>query len=302
MTDVKIQATGSEVVARDWNSINWCHNAKIVRDLRQRIYRASRQGNRRKVRSLQRLMLKCTANREMSIRQVTQINAGRSTPGMDKVTVKTPAARTKLMEELSSYEPWKAQPVRRVFIPKATGKQRPLGIPTIRDRCMQAIVKNALEPEWEATFEPCSYGFRPGRSCHDAIARIYTISRPNKKKKWVVDADITGAFDNIRHETVLNALRGFPGKVLIKAWLKAGLMEGQHWSKTEIGTPQGGVISPLLANIALHGMEQAVGVTYRKHKHTSNLQGPRALVRYADDFVIFTESEADAEQARINRP
>ncbi|MCY4389539.1 MAG: group II intron reverse transcriptase/maturase [Desulfurellaceae bacterium] len=296
MTDVKIQATGNEVVARDWNSIDWCINAKIVRDLRQRIFRAARQGNRRKVRSLQRLMLKCTANQEMSIRKVTQINAGRSTPGIDRITVKTPAARTALMEELSTYEPWKAQPVRRVFIPKANGKQRPLGIPTIRDRCMQAIVKNALEPEWEAQFEPCSYGFRPGRSCHDAIERLFSIYRPNKNKKWVVDADISGAFDHIQHETILNAIKGFPGQRLIKAWLKAGIIEEKAKVQPEEGTPQGGVISPLLANIALHGMEQAIGVIYAKAK---TLTGKRALVRYADDFVICTETKEDAEQALL---
>ncbi len=300
MTDAKISEKKSEVIARDWQSIDWCKNNHIVRDLRHRIYRASRQGNRRKVRSLQRLMLKCTANRELSIRKVTQQNKGRNTAGVDGKTVTTAAERSQLMVELSTYEPWKAQPVKRVFIPKANGKQRPLGIPTILDRSMQAVVKNALEPEWEAQQEPCSYGFRPGRSCHDAIARIYLISRPNKNKKWVVDADVTGAFDNIQHETVLDALRGFPGKRLIKAWLKAGIMQKQKWSQTEIGTPQGGVISPLLLNIALHGMEQAVGVKWRKHKHTSNLQGPRALVRYADDFIIFAESEADAHQAKAD--
>ncbi len=293
MTDVKIQTTENEVVARDWNSINWCHNAKIVRDLRQRIFRASRQGNRRKVRSLQRLMLKCTANKEMSIRKVTQINAGRSTPGIDKVTVKTPAARTKLMEELSTYEPWKAQPARRVYIPKANGKQRPLGIPTIRDRCMQAIVKNALEPEWEAKFEPCSYGFRPGRSCHDAIERLFSIYRPHLKRKWIVDADISGAFDHIQHETILTVIKGFPGQGLIKAWLKAGIIEKKQKVQPEEGTPQGGVVSPLLANIALHGMESAIGVKYKVKRNLST----RALVRYADDFVIGTETKEDAEQA-----
>ena len=295
MTNAKGRETVSEVIARDWNSINWCKNAKIVRNLRQRIFRASRQGDHRKVRSLQRLMMKCTANHEMSIRKVTQINSGRSTPGVDKVIVKTPAARTALMREIATYEPWKAQPVRRVYIPKANGKKRPLGIPTIRDRAMQAIVKNALEPEWEAKLEPCSYGFRPGRSCQDAIARLYGIYRPNKKKKWVVDTDITGAFDHIQHNTILKAIQGFPGQKLIKAWLKAGIIEGQQKVQSEEGTPQGGIVSPLLANIALHGMEGAIGVKYSKAK---TLRGSaRALVRYADDFVICTETEEDAKQA-----
>ena len=299
MTDAKIQVTVSEATRqRTWTSIDWNVNRRIVRNLRQRIYRASREGDRRKLRSLQNLMLKCQANREMSIRRVTQINAGSSTPGIDKVTVKTPEARTQLMEELSTYEPWKAQPVRRVYIPKANGKQRPLGIPTIRDRCMQAIVTNALEPEWEAKFEPCSYGFRPGRSCHDAIQRIYIIVNVKNKKHWCVDADITGAFDNIQHKTINEALSRFPAKGLIHAWLKAGLVEKERFERTEMGTPQGGVISPLLANIALHGMETAVGISYKKHGTSWDIKGKRALVRYADDFVIFTETKEDALAAK----
>ena len=298
MTDAKTPATVSEAMPRRWNDIDWNANRLIVRNLRQRIYRTSREGNRRKLRSLQRLMLKCTANRETSIRQVTQINTGRNTPGVDKITVKTPEARTALMQEISTYEPWKAQPVKRVYIPKAKGKRRPLGIPTIRDRVMQAIAKNALEPEWEAKFEPCSYGFRPGRSCHDATSRIYGLARPNKHKKWIVDADITGAFDNIRHETILEAIRGFPGSRLIKAWLKAGVLDGSVKMHTAVGTPQGGVISPLLANIALHGMESALGVKYRKKLDSTSIISERAVIRYADDFVIFTENEADAYQAR----
>jgi RNA-directed DNA polymerase len=234
----------------------------------------------------------------MSIRRVTQINAGRETPGVDKLVVKIPEARTRLMAELSTYEPWKARPVKRVYIPKANGKRRPLGIPTILDRCVQAVVKNALEPEWEARFEPCSYGFRPGRSCHDAIARIYIITNPRNRKKWVVDADITGAFDNIQHDTIQTALSRFPAKGLVQAWLKAGIVEEERYKRTEIGTPQGGVISPLLANIALHGMEKAVGISYRQSKRGWETQGKRALVRYADDFVIFTETEEDAYQAK----
>ncbi len=304
MTDAMTQETVSEAIPqseRPWQAIDWNANRRIVRNLRQRIYRASRDGNRRKLRSLQRLMLKCRANRETSIRRVTQINDGRDTPGVDKVTVKTPEARTALMAELSTYEPWKAKPVKRVYIPKANGKLRPLGIPTILDRCMQAVVKNALEPEWEAKFEPASYGFRPGRSCHDAIARIYCIANPRSRKHWVVDADITGAFDNIQHDTIREALSRFPAKKLITAWLKAGLLEKERFEYTEMGTPQGGVISPLLANVALHGMEQGVGVTYgRNGRGRWKAKGGRALVRYADDFVIFTETEADALAARQN--
>jgi RNA-directed DNA polymerase len=244
-------------------------------------------------------MLKSQANREISIRRVTQLNAGRDTPGVDKVTVKTPEARTRLMAELSTYEPWKVKPVKRVYIPKANGKLRPLGIPTILDRCMQAVVKNALEPEWEARFEPCSYGFRPSRSCHDAIARLYITTNPRNRKKWVVDADITGAFDNIQHETIQTALSRFPAKRLVRAWLKAGIVEEERYKRTELGTPQGGVISPLLANIALHGLEAAAGITYRLSNQGAWItQGKRSLVRYADDFVILTETEEDAYQAK----
>jgi RNA-directed DNA polymerase len=143
---------------------------------------------------------------------VTQINAGRNTPGVDMLVVKTSKARSELVEQMRSYQPWKARPARRIYIPKAHGKMRPLGIPTVTDRVMQAIVKNALEPYWEVRFEPSTYGFRPGRSCHDAIAKIFSIARPNKRKKWVLDADIEGAFDSISHERLLEAIGGLdPG-------------------------------------------------------------------------------------------
>jgi RNA-directed DNA polymerase len=153
------------------------------------------------------------------------------------------------------------------------------------------MVKQALEPYWEAKFESSSYGFRPGRSCQDAIGRIYLLACPNRRKKWVVDADIKGAFDNINHDFLLNALGEAPGRELVRQWLKAGVMEDGAFQATEAGTPQGGVISPLLLNIALHGMEAVLDV---KRNSKGEIVGKRAVVRYADDFVVFCESQEDA--------
>src|ERR671932_1645245 len=164
----------------EWNSVNWRKANRQVRNLRQRIFRASQAGDWNKVRSLQKLMLHSYSNTLVSVRRVTQINQGRNTPGVDKLTVKTPEGRGRLVDHLMTFQPWKAKPAKRVYIPKANGKLRPLGIPTVIDRCLQARVKNALEPRWEARFEASSYGFRPGRSCHDAIEHCHTRLRTGK--------------------------------------------------------------------------------------------------------------------------
>src|SRR5256885_7086249 len=239
----------------DWNAIKWRKANRAVRNLRHRIFRATQEGNLKKVRSLQKLMLKSYSNRLVSVRRVTQTNTGKNTPGVDKLVIKTPAARGKMVDALANYTLWKAKPAKRVYIPKKNNKRRPLGIPVVVDRCLQAMVKNALEPAWEAKFEGISYGFRPGRSCHDAIEKIYRLARPNKTKKWVLDADIKGAFDNISHDYLLKVIGLVPGRELIKQWLKAGDVGQKGFHATERGTPQGAVGSPLLANIALHGME-----------------------------------------------
>jgi RNA-directed DNA polymerase len=277
----------------DWTTVDWRAVERNVRNLRERIYRATVEGDYRKVRNLQKLLLRSRSNALQSVRRVTQINAGKKTPGVDKVVVKTPEARGKLADDLRSYQPWRARAARRVYIPKANGKLRPLGIPTVKDRALQAMVKNALEPEWEAQFESISHGFRPGRGTHDAIEAIW-LTASKGRKLWIVDADIKGAFDNIAHDAILQAIKYFPARGLVRQWLKAGYVDEEVYHDTPAGTPQGGVISPLLANIALHGMEKALGIQRNKHGWTQYAK--RAVVRYADDFVVLCQTQEDAQK------
>ncbi len=209
-------------------------------------------------------MLRSRANTLLSVRRVTEVNAGRKTPGVDGKVVLLSSVKAELADWVQhNAKPWHARPVRRVYIPKKGGK-RPLGIPVIVDRVLQARVVNALEPEWEARFESKSYGFRPGRGCHDAIEAIFHVARgANPRRRWVLDADLAAAFDRIDHDHLLRLLGTFPARELIADWLKAGVVEEGRFTPTEEGTPQGGVVSPLLLNVALHGMEQAAGVRYQ---------------------------------------
>lgn len=285
-----------------WEEINWRTVELQVFKLQKRIYRASLRGDKKLVRKLQHIMASSYYVKLLATRKVTQENKGKNTAGIDGIKSLKPAQRLELVKNLKL--DGKSQATRRVWIPKPGKKEnRPLGIPTIVERVKQCLLKLALEPEWEAIFEPNSYGFRPGRSCHDAIAAIF--SNINKKPKFVLDADISKCFDCINHSALLRKINTFPKfSRQIRAWLKSGVIDFSKWAQrkgynpTNEGTPQGGVISPLLANIALHGLEQHIDNNFpsdKKGRWTGSLkiykkqfQAPR-LIRYADDFVILCE-------------
>ena len=239
-----VVVNGPEDAPFDWRQVDWRRVESEVRRLRQRIFTASKAGDLARVRQLQKLMLRSRFNTLVSVRRVTERNAGRLTAGVDGEVVLTPEAKARLVDGIQRRaEPFKAQPVRRVYIPKRSSstKRRPLGIPVILDRCHQARVVNALEPEWEARFEPRSYGFRPGRGCHDAIQAIYQVVKGrDPKRRWVLDADLAGAFDRIAHDHILQQLGSFPARGMIRSWLKAGVVENGRLHRTVEGTPQGG--------------------------------------------------------------
>src|SRR5215469_10641721 len=286
----------TEEMSGAWRELPWRKLEQYVYRVQKRIYRASQHGNTRQVEKLQKLLLKSEAARLLAVRRVTQDNQGKKSAGVDGVKSVPPKERFLMVRQLHTKR-WKLRkkplPVRRVWIPKpGKAEKRPPGIPTMLERAKQALVKLALEPAWEAVFEPNSYGFRPGRSAHDAIGAIFLGIR--YKPKFVFDAAIKGCFDAINHEALLKKLHTYPKLTrLICGWLKAGVLEGQDFTPTEQGTPQGGVISPLLANVALHGMERVAKEGFAKGHAVEK----PIVVRYADDFVILHSDKEELQRA-----
>jgi RNA-directed DNA polymerase len=268
-------------VWQDWRSFDWVGIYQTVRRLQTRIAKATRNGNWRDAKRLQRLLVRSMSGKALAVRRVTE-NQGRKTPGVDGETWSTPECKWAAVQCLKTLN-YRPMPLRRVHIPKTNGQKRPLGIPTMKDRAMQALHLFALEPVAESTADENSYGFRTDRSTADAIVQCMNVLSRKHSSKWLLEGDIRGCFDNISHDWLLAHVP--TDKRVLRSWLKAGFVERDRLFPTEAGTPQGGIISPVLANLTLDGLEKLLSQRFKSRKHKVH------TVRYADDFVITGSSK-----------
>ena len=280
-----------------WHSIDWAKCHRNVKRLQARIVKATAEGRWGKVKALQWLLTHSFSGKALAVNRVTE-NKGKNTPGVDGATWSTPEVKTDAMASLQrkGYHP---QPLRRVYIPKSNGKQRPLGIPTMTDRAMQALHLLALDPVSETTADRNSYGFRKARSAHDALEQCFTaLGKPTKSAQWVLDADIKGCFDNISHDWMLAHIP--TDTQVLRKWLKAGYVERATLFPTEVGTPQGGIISPTLANMVLDGLERRLADRIRKRWSNGRvIYNPKInFIRYADDFAVTGDSPETLAKAQ----
>ena len=279
---VERPASASSADRLDWHGIDWARTTRNVRNLQVRIAQAAKEGNWRRVKALQRFLTRSFSGKALAVRRVTE-NRGKKTAGVDKVLWSTPESKARGVTELGrrGYQPL---PLRRVYIPKSNGNQRPLGIPTLRDRAMQALYLLAVEPVAETRADANSYGFRPYRCAADAMKQCRTVLSQRTSAQWIFEADIEGCFDHISHPWLLGHIP--MDRAVLGKWLKAGYVELHRLHATEEGTPQGGVISPVLANMTLDGLERLLTKHFgRRNSNKVN------LIRYADDFIITGRSK-----------
>ena len=268
----------------DWHSIPWKTVNENVRRLQARIVQARKARKWHKVQALQHLLTHSFSGKALAVRRVTE-NQGKNTPGVDKVLWKDPEEKWMAIHQMQQ-KGYKALPLRRVYIPKSHGKKRPLGIPTMQDRGMQALYLQALDPIAETHADPNSYGFRKERCCADAMVQCHTVLSNNTRPQWILEGDIKSCFDRISHTWLLSHIP--MDKTILDKWLKAGYMDKSALYPMEDGTPQGGIISPVLANMALDGLERILRKKY-PNSGARALKGKNKqvnLVRYADDFII----------------
>jgi RNA-directed DNA polymerase len=279
-TETQSLIGASSTRVHSWNAINWREAEAHVQRLQLRIAKAIKNRRYGKVESLQWLLTHSFYAKLLAVRRVTQ-NTGKNTPGVDRITWKTPGQKMQAVKAMKrrGYSP---QPLRRIYIPKKNGKLRPLGIPTMADRSQQALYLLALEPVADILADKNSYGFRPKRSTHDAIEQCFKALARKDAAQWILEGDIKACFDKISHQWLLTNTT--MDKEILRKWLKAGYMEKDVFHNTDEGTPQGGIISPTLANITLDGLEAAIEkVASRKDKIH--------FIRYADDFVVTAASK-----------
>lgn len=281
---------------KNWKALKWTSIEKRVRSLQLRIAKSIREGKLGKAKALQWLLTHSLAAKALAVRKVTQ-NKGAKTPGVDNVRWKSNSQKLEAVNSLLC-KGYKALPLRRLYIKKKNGKLRPLGIPTLLDRAMQALYLFALEPIAETTADCGSYGFRKYRSCHDALERCYIHLSRKDSATWILEGDIKGCFDNISHQWLL---QNIPiEKRILQQWLKAGFLENKRLFPTNMGTPQGGIISPTLANITLDGLEREIdktfGITIRPDGCRKNNIHKIHLIRYADDFIVTASSKEILEE------
>ena len=271
--------------AKKWADINWNHTRSKVRRLQMRIAKAVKEKRWNKVKCLEYLLTRSLYAKLLAVKRVTS-NKGKKTPGIDGVLWQGSRAKWQAVFSLQR-RGYKAQPLRRIYIPKKNGKKRPLSIPTIKDRAMQALYKLALAPVAETTADRNSYGFREGRSCADAVqAGFNALAKPNSAT-WILEADITGCYDNIKTEWMMSNIP--IDKQVLHKWLNAGYVENGRLYPARKGTPQGGIISPMLANMTLDGLEKAVHNAVPRRVRVN-------FIRYADDFIITGKSKRLLEE------